>query len=171
MARRLGRSSGDGRSCGLQRPESHVPLLDADRRTLPREERRCDPTARERSCARIAAGSDNSADWRCLQQGTATRVLGRLDPKKVPPVNAFLSGYGAGDNWYGKTIEATYAEFQRDRAGIPPKGRNTVPTPRDLALSPGNEFVRFAIAYALSVPFREGRKLRLQARSKPVRRP
>ena len=95
-------------------------------------------------------------DWRLIQDGINRRLLGRLDLSAMSPLVVFLGGYGAGNTWYRKSIAATYSEFQHNCAGIPPYELNTVPTPGDLILDPEDDYVRFAIAYGLSVPYGAG---------------
>ena len=113
-------------------------------------------------------------DWRQgkIQCGSAFRSrIGRIAERDMAPLVIFTGGYGGDDPWYRTHIKATYNDFGHGNAGIPPYQLVEVPTPSDLALSGGDKFSRFAVAYGLSVPFGEGPKFQLPSKFDPVERP
>jgi hypothetical protein len=84
--------------------------------------------------------------------------IGSLEPSRMRALVIFIGGGGSRLNWYQSTIKSTYADFQHNRAGIPPYSLAAVPKPKDLEMRGiGDEaFGRFSIAYGLSIPYGEG---------------
>lgn len=112
----------------------------------------------------MTAKKKDGRDWQvdAIQNSDyERRFIGRLSQSRMKPLIVFLGGGGSVSKWYGSTISSTYAEFQQDRAGVPPYKMLKVQRPKDLVLSEADEFTRFAISYGLSIPFGEGPEFRL----------
>jgi hypothetical protein len=87
----------------------------------------------------------------------------RANEEDIRPLTIFMGGGGWVSGFYCNSIGDTYEEFGHRSAGIPPYGLTKVPNPEDLDLGRLSEgdFLRFIIAYGLSVPLGEGPDIKL----------
>lgn len=109
----------------------------------------------------MTAKKKDGRNWQreAIQRQQSTRPSWRpLNESDMRPLVFFLGGYGANNDWYQRSIGATYRDFGHRNAGIPPYRLLQVPPASDLDMAglPKSEFTRFAIAYGLSIPFGEG---------------
>jgi hypothetical protein len=122
----------------------------------------------------MTAKKKDGRDWQvdAIQRyGFERRFIGRLSPDRMKPLIVFLGGGGSISQWYGSTIGSTYAEFQQERAGVPPYKLLKVQSPKDLTLKEGADFTRFAVSYGLSIPFGEGPEVRLPSQFAKAEQP
>lgn len=109
-----------------------------------------------------------------IQRQQTTRPSWRpLQESDMSPLVFFLGGYGANSGWYQRSISATYKDFGHKNAGVPPYKLVQVPPASDLDMAglPKSEFIRFAIAYGLSIPFGEGPDIALPSHFTVAERP
>jgi hypothetical protein len=113
----------------------------------------------------MTAKKKDTSDWRRggAQSEIARPYFRALRPDEEMPIVVFIGGYGANDAWYCSAIEATHGEFQHRNAGIPRYHLRLAPRARDLDMGglTDQEFVRFAIAYGLSISNGGGPEVRL----------
>ncbi|WP_017326418.1 hypothetical protein [Synechococcus sp. PCC 7336] len=78
-------------------------------------------------------------------------------------LEVFLGGGGGQNPFFRNMVQATYKDFQHDRAGIPQYQIKQIPVPNTLSMNglDADDFHRFAVAYGLSIPTWEGPEIRL----------
>jgi hypothetical protein len=124
----------------------------------------------------MTAKTKDGRNWQreLIQRQQTTRPSWRpLQESDMSPLVFFLGGYGANSDWYQSGISATYTDFQHKNAGVPPYKLVQVPPARDLDMAglPKGEFIRFAIAYGLSIPFGEGPDIALPSQFTVTEKP
>jgi hypothetical protein len=114
----------------------------------------------------MTAKNKDGRNWQreSIQRQQTTRPSWRpLQESDMSPLVFFLGGYGANSAWYQRNISATYTDFQHRNADVPPYKLVQVPPASDLDMAsvPKSEYIRFAIAYGLSIPLGEGPNIAL----------